>query len=150
MIKYAPPNSLTTKMQMTVMNVCDNLAVECCAFLVLLLKMVTKELARAGWRGCGCIPARAWDAGGTGCAFAFLPPCILRKGISHPGAGAGLRSWLLSPRKSLVLQQCKTSLILAPICFGRSWLCPKTAGSAGLGGVLLGAHVPCAEQIVDV
>lgn len=29
------------------------------------------------------------------------PPCVLGKGISHPGVGAGLRSQLLSPRKQL-------------------------------------------------
>lgn len=73
------------------MNVRDkNLAIrEIRALLVLLSKMITKELAQAGWCGCGCSPAWARDAGGTGCAFTVLPPYILEKGISHPRS----RSW---------------------------------------------------------
>lgn len=137
------------------MNVRDkNLAIrEIRALLVLLSKMITKELAQAGWCGCGCSPAWARDAGGTGCAFTVLPPYILEKGISHPRS----RSWAAfavafskkKKKSSLAPQQHRTSLILPPTYFGGSWPCPKTAGSAGLG-VLLGAHAPCPEQIVGV
>jgi len=74
---------------------------ESCAFLVLLLKMAVKELAWAGGCRCDCSPAQVRDAGGTGSAFTVLPPLILRKGISHPGAGGELRSRLLSLRKQL-------------------------------------------------
>lgn len=72
-----------------------------CAFLVLLLKMVTKELARAGRHGCVCSPARAQDSGGTAVPSPSSPLRILGKGISHLRARAGLRSPLLSPRKQL-------------------------------------------------
>lgn len=86
-----------------------------------------------------------------------MPEALTVPSPSSPCASSG-RAFLIPEREqgcirgrfpqesSLVPQQHKTSLILAPIYFGGSWPCLKTAGL----GVLLGARVPCAEQIVGV